>query len=671
MVYVVDLEEESAEPAIHDDPRRSSLDECLQSLNVDPQCNDGLFAAALACYPYAIPLVASIVPALTLRSIVSTIAQNLDLNSLHDLSATCRQFRSNLLLYRNQLVKHTLRCVNDKETMNSRLANRMLQTHNAWRQTRGHAFEGNLTSGRVGLCARDMAPMSAHAHDDLELPSQQLPPSQQSFTHDAFARDPCTCREMVYLCLSCGNALRSADTTYMRCWTWRTRYSTYLGGLGTGIGEGNEGVECGKGRQCLDSKEVEKEIDCDATELANIKREEQAVESPGREYGGTSYLTQEIEGIGGIVKKKVKKRVKVGAVVKEYEDERDHGHYLRREQEGINRSWCHWCERFVLGQKDIQYPGNELAKALTNSDIERKALYIGKYSNLTSTLATEITAIACQDATSSSGNTHVRELPSLPDQEHELIQPTSGAGPTSGGGVARVLAHPQQGNYAVALLARNPDNLSNLSNTLRSQLPQGSIVHPFPTDTDPSNLAQTFQAIQKHPDFANLKLELAIYHVKHASKKSFLTETPQEFGQSLQTYTTGAFAFAQEALKRIYADHGGETLLSDTDGMKKGIIIFTGTLGAMRTNAEFSAYGAGRAAARMVAQGLAKEVSKNGVHVVHTIANGGIRDENSKETREGARMSAESVGKTYLWLAQQEPSLWCHELDLRPAQEKF
>lgn len=121
----------------------------------------------------------------------------------------------------------------------------------------------------------------------------------------------------------------------------------------------------------------------------------------------------------------------------------------------------------------------------------------------------------------------------------------------------------------------------------------------------------------------------------------------------------------------IYAQHGGETTLSQTGGEKKGTIIFTGTLGALRTNAEYNAYGASRASVRMLAQGLAKEVSKNGVHVVHTIANGGIRDEDSEETRTGVRMSAEAVGKTYLWLARQEPTLWVHELDLRPAQEKF
>ncbi|KAI9652440.1 MAG: hypothetical protein M1831_006783 [Alyxoria varia] len=247
-----------------------------------------------------------------------------------------------------------------------------------------------------------------------------------------------------------------------------------------------------------------------------------------------------------------------------------------------------------------------------------------------------------------------------------------GAGPTSGAGVARILAHPARGNMAVALLARNPTNLENLATSLRSSIPGGSaVIQPFPTDTDPEKLRRAFSDISAHPSFSGLKLQIAIWHVKHSSKKPFLSETAEAFNESIQTYTTGAFAFAQEALRMMYEQNGGETSLAETGGKKKGTIVFTGTLGALRTNAEFNAYGAGRAGARMVAQGLAKEVSKNGVHVVHTIANGPIRDEDSEETRTGVRMSAESVGKTYLWLHEQDPSLWTHELDLRPAQEKF
>ncbi|EXF85862.1 short-chain dehydrogenase/reductase SDR [Colletotrichum fioriniae PJ7] len=244
-----------------------------------------------------------------------------------------------------------------------------------------------------------------------------------------------------------------------------------------------------------------------------------------------------------------------------------------------------------------------------------------------------------------------------------------GAGPTSGAGIARILASPQHGNLAVALLARNPENLQNIAADLRKS--SKGILHPFPTDTEPENLRRTFQQIADHADFKDLKLKLAIYHVKNASKKPFLEETPEAFNDSISTFTTGGVVFAQEALKLMYAQNGGQTLLSDTEGAKKGTIIFTGTLGAMRTNQQYAAYGASRAAARMVAQAIAKEHSKFGVHVVHAIANGGIIDEENENTKTGKRMRAEDVGELYLWLSQQPSSLWTHELDMRPAQETF
>ena len=65
------------------------------------------------------------------------------------------------------------------------------------------------------------------------------------------------------------------------------------------------------------------------------------------------YIRQEIEGIGGVVKKKFKKRVRVGKTVREYEDEREKAEYMGREIRGENRSWCGWCGRVVLGSKDV------------------------------------------------------------------------------------------------------------------------------------------------------------------------------------------------------------------------------------------------------------------------------------------------------------------------------
>lgn len=88
------------------------------------------------------------------NSIVVQLAQSLDLNSLHALSRTCRQFRENLLQFHRQLATQTLRCVNEPGQP---------QTSD---RVRGFNFVQNtpveyfgmvgLSPRKVGACARDM-----------------------------------------------------------------------------------------------------------------------------------------------------------------------------------------------------------------------------------------------------------------------------------------------------------------------------------------------------------------------------------------------------------------------------------------------------------------------------------------------------------------------------------
>lgn len=243
-----------------------------------------------------------------------------------------------------------------------------------------------------------------------------------------------------------------------------------------------------------------------------------------------------------------------------------------------------------------------------------------------------------------------------------------GAGPATGAGIARILAHPSHGNLAVALLARQQDKLDDLAKTLRTQTPDG-VFETFATDTSPDKLRKTFADIKDHQSFKDLKLRMAIYSIKNSSKKPFMNETFENFMEPLETYVGGAMIFAQESIKRMFEDHGEKTLAEGAE--KKGTVIFTGTLGALRCNAEFASYGASRASVRQLAQALAREMSGKGIHVAHAIANGRITDADNGDTQSGKHIAAEAVGKTYLFLHEQSPTLWTHELDLRPAQEKF
>ena len=125
-------------------------------------------------------------------------------------------------------------------------------------------------------------------------------------------------------------------------------------------------MPCGRGGECIAAREVEQEIDCDAEDARESDRDSRTgspgtpstmssggVSTPQREFTSPGYMRHEIEGIGGVVKKKLVKMVRVGSCVTEWGDERAQGKFLVREIEGRSRSWCGWCWRVVPGVKDV------------------------------------------------------------------------------------------------------------------------------------------------------------------------------------------------------------------------------------------------------------------------------------------------------------------------------
>lgn len=127
-------------------------------------------------------------------------------------------------------------------------------------------------------------------------------------------------------------------------------------------------MKCGRGEDCLAGQEIELEVVSEADEdtlpqsssspsdrshnhglslhpNTNTNTGRSNPSTPDEEEPG--YFRQEIIGIGGRFKQKVKKRVLVGACVVEHEDERETGRYLTREEEGSDRGWCGWCWRVI------------------------------------------------------------------------------------------------------------------------------------------------------------------------------------------------------------------------------------------------------------------------------------------------------------------------------------
>lgn len=101
----------------------------------------------------------------------------------------------------------------------------------------------------------------------------------------------------------------------------------------------------------------------------------------------------------------------------------------------------------------------------------------------------------------------------------------------------------------------------------------------------------------------------------------------------------------------------------------RGTIIFTGATGSIRGGAGFAAFAVPKFGLRALAQSMARELGPKGVHVAHVIIDGMINEDG--EAGSGDGMAPTAISEAYYQLHRQQRSAWTHELDLRPAGEKF
>lgn len=122
------------------------------------------------------------------------------------------------------------------------------------------------------------------------------------------------------------------------------------------------------------------------------------------------------------------------------------------------------------------------------------------------------------------------------------------------------------------------------------------------------------------------------------------------------------------------AVHVAQALLPAMVARRAGTMVFTGATASVRGGARFAALASSKFALRALAQSLAREFGPQGIHVGHVVIDGAI-DEPQTDARfgvsEAGRLDPEAVAHAYLNLCRQHPSAWTHEIDLRPASERF
>ena len=234
-----------------------------------------------------------------------------------------------------------------------------------------------------------------------------------------------------------------------------------------------------------------------------------------------------------------------------------------------------------------------------------------------------------------------------------------GAGDATGGAIARAFA--REGYVAcVNRRPRNGEQLEALASDIRSE---GHQAMAFPADArDEDAMIALVNSVEQGVG----PIEVAVFNVGANVRFAVTDTSAQVYRKVWEMACFAGFLMGREVAKAMVA-------------RGHGTIIFTGATASLRGGAGFSAFSGAKAALRMLAQSLARELGPQGIHVVHVVIDGGIDTEfvrglrpdfDALKARDGV-LSPDEIAKNYVTLHNQARSAWTHELDLRPWIESF
>jgi NAD(P)-dependent dehydrogenase (short-subunit alcohol dehydrogenase family) len=226
-----------------------------------------------------------------------------------------------------------------------------------------------------------------------------------------------------------------------------------------------------------------------------------------------------------------------------------------------------------------------------------------------------------------------------------------GAGEGISAAFARTLC---EAGYKVALAARDVKKLSGLADDI-----SGSV---FTCDASShKSVLSLFENLDR--DFGSPNVVL--YNPSMRVRGDFTELDPEEVQTAVSVTALGGLFVAQQAIKRMEKQGGGK-------------IFFTGASASIKGFPGSSVFAMGKFALRGLAQSLAREFGPKGIHVAHFIIDGSV-DLPGRDNTVGYLatknpedfLQPEAIAETYMHVLRQPPSAWLHEVDLRPATEKF
>ncbi|MGO9604532.1 MAG: SDR family NAD(P)-dependent oxidoreductase [Candidatus Binataceae bacterium] len=225
----------------------------------------------------------------------------------------------------------------------------------------------------------------------------------------------------------------------------------------------------------------------------------------------------------------------------------------------------------------------------------------------------------------------------------------TGVGPGTGAAIARRFA---AGGYAVAMLARNRDRLGALEREIAG-------ARAYQCDvSDETQVEKAVEAIRA--DLGAPKV--LVHNAVGGAFGNFLEIDPKVLNQNFQVNTMALLYLARLVAPAMVA--AGE-----------GAIIATGNTSAFRGKAGFAGFAPTKAAQRILAESIARQVEPKGVHVAYVMIDAVIDLEWTRkrwpEAPDAFFIKPAAIADEVWHVAHQDRSAWSFNVEIRPFGETW
>lgn len=225
----------------------------------------------------------------------------------------------------------------------------------------------------------------------------------------------------------------------------------------------------------------------------------------------------------------------------------------------------------------------------------------------------------------------------------------TGVGPGTGSAIVRRLV---ADGYEVAMLARNQQRLDELAESLPG-------AHAYAVDvTDFSALEQTLDRIQA----AHGDARVLVHNAVGGAWGNFLDIDPAVLQANFQTNVMALLHLARR-LGPAMVEAG------------EGAIIATGNTSALRGKANFAGFAPTKAAQRILAESIARELGPKGVHVAYLVIDAVIdvpwARKKYPEKPDEFFIRPDDIAAQVSHLIQQPRSAWSFNAEVRPYAEPW